>query len=315
MNNITDCDVVNKPRVVATLTTMPGRYDKLIHTVKSLYDQVDIIYLALPPMVRRLKQSYPPLPDEITRYVTIVPTLDDYGPITKLLGALNTEKDPNTLILSVDDDMIYPPDLVEKLVANLQHQPNAVIATGGYTFSNSFFHFMLYHNKFPWLHRWMFPHVPENGKQIEQIYGCSGVLYRRAYFPDNGVKELLLKSQENIDNFLNDDVVISAWLARNHIPVYIFNNFSPCQEMNTIRDGNELSYIPFKMYYSMHRAYQHLQEWGFNYLSLDHSFSDSIFGTILIILFLLIFIIFLISLVLYLRKRHRKTVNKNNNIE
>jgi hypothetical protein len=305
---------VKRQRVVATLTTLPGRYEKLIHTIASIKDQVDCVYITLPQKVKRLQQTYPDFPEEISKYVKFVKVGKDYGPITKILGALYREYDADTLIVSIDDDMIYPADLVSKLIANLQHQPKAVITTGGYSFCGSFIHFMLYHNKFPWLHNVTFPHVKETGRQIEQLYGCSGVLYRRSYFNNETLQELLNKSQETYDLFLNDDVVISAWLARNNIPIYVFPNFTPCVELNSVRDGNELSYIPLKMYYSMHRAYNYLYEWGFNKINIEHSFTDSIFGMLIVIIVLFLLFVFFCILVWQITRNYKKPLPNSENL-
>jgi hypothetical protein len=40
---------------------------------------------------------------------------DDWGPATKLLGALLLETDPDTVIITVDDDMMYNHNMVEWL--------------------------------------------------------------------------------------------------------------------------------------------------------------------------------------------------------
>jgi hypothetical protein len=45
-----------------------------------------------------------------------VNTCDDYGVLTKSLATLEIETDPETLIVVVDDDMVYQPRVVEGLV-------------------------------------------------------------------------------------------------------------------------------------------------------------------------------------------------------
>ena len=298
-------------RVVATLTTLPGRYEKLKEALLSLHAQsrpLDAIYLTLPAKVTRLNLTYPPLPESITKLCTIVNVPIDYGPITKLLGALTKEDDPNTLIISVDDDMIYAPDLVGKLLSNAQLQPRSAIASGGYTFNHSFCHFMLYHNKFPWLNGWTFPHVPADGKRVEQLYGCSGVLYKRSYFEN--YDKLIALSQLTNDTFLNDDVVISAWLAKQKIPIYVFPNFSPCQELNKERDGNELSYVSSRMYFSMQRAYKQLEKY-FASFPMQTSFTDSLFGTIVAIVVFILLLLLLIVITIYITY-NREPINNSN---
>ena len=45
---------------------------------------------------------------------------DDWGPATKLIGALLLEKDPNTVIITLDDDMVYHRDTVKWLSTHMQ---------------------------------------------------------------------------------------------------------------------------------------------------------------------------------------------------
>ena len=58
---------------------------------------------------------------------------DDWGPATKLIPALLQELSPQTLILAVDDDTIYPPDLVANLLAWHERRPDAALGLRGWT--------------------------------------------------------------------------------------------------------------------------------------------------------------------------------------
>ena len=51
------------------------------------------------------------------------------GPITKLLSTLEDESDPNTAIIIVDDDTIYPRDMIEKYVRVSVSDPSYVVAS------------------------------------------------------------------------------------------------------------------------------------------------------------------------------------------
>lgn len=289
-------------RVVATLTTLPGRYDKLVQTLQSLHRQthpLDAIYLTIPPRIERLNITFPPLPSSITTQCTVVSVPHDYGPLTKLLGALTREEDPDTFIVSVDDDIIYPPDMVEKLLANSAHHPGSVTTVGGYSFNGSFCHLTLYQNKFPWINGFTFPHLPITGRRIEQVYGFSGVLYQRSHLAD--YQEWVTLAQSDRDLFLNDDVVISGGLARRKIDIYTYPNFTPCVEQNETRDGNELSYVPTRMYLSMQRAYRRIYQWGFAHHPLPPpSFTDSPFGFVVALIILLLVIMIAIAVTWYI---------------
>src|SRR5208283_4172050 len=114
-------------RVVATCTTLPDRYDMLYRTLCCLQNQdyaLDAIYLSLPYEAKRLNKSYPELPNKIKDLCKVI-RCDDYGPISKLYGALITETDPDTIIISVDDDCIYPLNLVSQLLHHHIAYPNS----------------------------------------------------------------------------------------------------------------------------------------------------------------------------------------------
>ncbi len=40
---------------------------------------------------------------------------DDWGPATKLIGTLLLEKDPKTVIITLDDDMVYHRDTIDPI--------------------------------------------------------------------------------------------------------------------------------------------------------------------------------------------------------
>ncbi len=45
----------------------------------------------------------------------------DWGAGTKLLGALTLEHDPDTILITFDDDMVYHADTIKWLAAHLGH--------------------------------------------------------------------------------------------------------------------------------------------------------------------------------------------------
>ena len=53
---------------------------------------------------------------------------DDWGPATKLIGALLLEKDPETVIITLDDDMAYHKDTVKWLATHMQ--PDIALSFG-----------------------------------------------------------------------------------------------------------------------------------------------------------------------------------------
>ena len=103
-------------RVVVTLSTLPHHLDWLEPTLNSLLAQTvkpDAIVLAVPEISRRTGQPYGEV--RVPKGITVLRTKTDYGPLTKLLPALMEEADPDTIVISVDDDKVYAKDLVQRL--------------------------------------------------------------------------------------------------------------------------------------------------------------------------------------------------------
>ena len=117
--------------VIVSLTTTPARIDNLLPTINSLLVQTLTprhILLNVPKRSKRFDTSY-----VVPAYLYNIPGVvinrcHDYGPASKLLGALDRYKDPNTIIITVDDEYMYPANLVETLVA--AHEVNQHAAFG-----------------------------------------------------------------------------------------------------------------------------------------------------------------------------------------
>lgn len=207
-------------RVVISLTTVPGRYDKLLNTLSYLKQQdypVSAIYLTIPEVSKRFNTAYPEPPQAIKDLVTVVRIQKDYGPICKIIGALLNEPDPNTLIVTCDDDIVYSPNLVSSLVRESKKHPNAAIGGSGLFLSGGL-SFYSYHCHSVYHRNFMLDfHVPDHGRDVEILCGFSGVLYPRSAFPEaeteEDLYELLNYTNYSKDIFLNDDVLLSAWMS------------------------------------------------------------------------------------------------------
>jgi hypothetical protein len=113
-------------RVVATLTTIPSRAGSIAPTLRALVDQdepLDAIWLWAPAAARGRLPALPP-GVEVREH-------PDLGPATKLLPALRVAA-PDTLLIAVDDDVIYPRDLVARLLAAHRVRPEAALGLRGW---------------------------------------------------------------------------------------------------------------------------------------------------------------------------------------
>lgn len=120
--------------IVVCLTTTPSRIAFIDDVLCSLMAQTvrpSRIRLHLPDYSLRENRIYH-LPPELKdlRSLEIV-HCDDHGPATKLVPALR-ELPADQRIVVVDDDMVYPPGMLETLEASARAHPDTVCAMSGW---------------------------------------------------------------------------------------------------------------------------------------------------------------------------------------
>ena len=128
----------NNPRrseIVICLTTLPSRLPEIEGTLKSLLYQSyapAAIRLHLPKVSRREGVAYE-VPDWLRALssVELVECDKDYGPATKFIPAL-LECPPAQPLLIVDDDKLYPPDLVAHFDALATEHPETALGSSGW---------------------------------------------------------------------------------------------------------------------------------------------------------------------------------------
>lgn len=296
---MSDSNEVNHVRVVATYTTLPSRYDVLKRSIQSLQSQtykLDAIYLAIAKKAARLNKEYPPIPEDIASMCTIVNIDTDYGPITKIYGALVSETDPNTVIFSCDDDVLFEPNHVEKLVQYHKIYPKSAICGTGALISRGLPFISIvstvkpYHT-YAWKRFTGFD-VDKNGRKIDLLFGVAGVLYTRGMFPSNDklYDEILQYSLIDDSIFHNDDVLISGYLSKQNIERRVFLDIPA---INHVNGQDALSGNLFKMITRLNTSIYKVKEFGFFPTMEPLSLDETPAGRGVIIIILLIIIIFL----------------------
>jgi hypothetical protein len=114
-----------KLRVVVTMTTIPSRIDNISQVVDNLLAQTyafDKLCLYVPDVCARQDLEYK-IPDclfDISRRdprFVVRKIATDYGPATKILPAMIEFGVKNTVLISVDDDVILEEHAIEELMA------------------------------------------------------------------------------------------------------------------------------------------------------------------------------------------------------
>lgn len=296
-------------RIVGSLTTIPGRYNKLKRTLKSLEAQdikLDAIYLGIPERSRRLNIEYPTIPDDIKELCTIVPCAHDYGPLTKIAGALQMEQDPETIIITFDDDVIYSPNLVATLLTRHKEFPQSAIGSSGILLGYGFpFYSTVNNGNNSWNSLTGFA-IPEKGRSVDILCGFSSVLYIRKFFPHaNNLHEDFLKLPlSDNDVYFNDDVMISAYLSAHNIERRIVPKVPPPNDGKVFDleidgpDGNEISFDKMKFLRRFRQAVTKVREWGFFATTQPVALGETVGGHILIGAIIIILLVLAIAMFL-----------------
>lgn len=207
-------------RIVATLTTIPNRISSIKPTLQSIVNQsvkFDAVYLNIPYISKKQDANYI-IPSDISDYAHII-RCEDYGPITKLFGALVTEKSPDTIIITFDDDVIYPESLVEKLLTKHKNSPNVAIGSAGIKLGTFPFYISTTNNEHSKNSHWY--NFNTKGEEVDIIIGTSGVLYKREFFPPiDNIADILKYKDMNLPK--EDSVVISGYLSEHDIRRWVY---------------------------------------------------------------------------------------------
>lgn len=198
---------------VVTLTTIPNRLinDHINGTkscIKSLCEQSYKNYeihfnipnnfrltgeeLVIPNWLKDYENTY--------NHLKIFRT-EDHGPVTKILPTLKRITTPNTVIIVVDDDLVYHDDLIQEHILKRQHYPDCAIGYDSLGIkSPPIFHDVRDHYCVS---------VPFDveGKILQHYKSVS---YLRSFFEEDFFKEFL-------DKTTSDDVLMSAYMSKQNI--------------------------------------------------------------------------------------------------
>ena len=191
--------------VVVSLTTIPSRLKHIVPTINSILLQSrppNRIYLNLPDWSKREGRPYR-VPETLKKDKRIVlcRCSEDQGPILKLLPVLEKETDPQTVIVTVDDDTVYPRHTIEKLLKYHDRFPEAALGFRGWRIplsGNFLDRNVLYANQVKRPYR------------VDILSGVSGVLYLRKHFD----VDFFCRAGLPPESFFVDDICISGYLKK-----------------------------------------------------------------------------------------------------
>jgi len=294
-------------RIVASYTTIPNRYNILLQSIISMTNQthkLDAIYLTIPKRASRLNQDYPPIPDSISTLCTVIYIDIDYGPITKMYGALISETDANTVIISCDDDVIFPTNYIESILKHHYNYPRSAICGTGALIGRGLPFISIVSTVKPFQPTNGFTGftLDKNGKCVDLIFGVAGVLYVRNFFPHNDElhNEILQYSLLDQDIFLNDDVLISGYLSKRGIERRVLPNIPVIHHDNSdeLIRKDALSSNAIKMIFRLNSSISKVKQYGFFPTMEPVPLDETPLGRVIIAI-ILIAIIIVLSICLY----------------
>lgn len=117
----------NNKRVIISFTTTPDKLDKIKPMINSILDQtvrVNQILLVFPYKYKDYKYV---LPKYLKDTVNVFPIGREYGKGTKLIPVLLREKESDTIIIALDDNIVYGKDFVETMIDESNKNPGNVL--------------------------------------------------------------------------------------------------------------------------------------------------------------------------------------------
>ena len=198
-------------RVVISMTTSPKRVWEIYKVINALRNQTiqpDLFFINLPVVFKRDGSKFTSIPEFLIRDNIILNFCEDLGPATKIVPTCKSDYiRPDDIIFSVDDDIYYPPELLQLFITYHIMYPNYVISgTSLFTKERP--------KKFGEL------------EDCELLEGFSCVLYKKKWLSDIPL-EMFDKNIVPIYHYLSDDLVLSNYLVMKGIGILTFTRPHP----------------------------------------------------------------------------------------
>lgn len=214
-------DYVEKYGVYASLTSSPSRLKKACVSIAMVLEcpYIRKIYVSLPDKFRN-KEKYRKKDMEFIQNmsdrVVIRRFKNDIGPASKViptLSAFSRGKKRKAIIISIDDDIAYPPTLFNELIYYAVKHPKIV-------FGGSGFRWGYLDTKIDRKQYWPEKKKPRH-PNVDVIEGWGAVAYKRELVDTTMIRKL---ARKNIQCKLSDDLTISYTLAKNKVKRRVINS-------------------------------------------------------------------------------------------
>jgi hypothetical protein len=187
------------------MTTSPKRIvhiEPLLSCITNQTIKPKQIILNLPYVFKRTNTEFDKIPDFIENNPLVrINRCEDIGPSTKILPTATLFSDPETIIISVDDDIEYRSNFIETLLKYSKKHPDAVI-TG-----QSFMRIPPPDDV-----------VDKTAIYAEMVEGYSAVLYKKKFLDFIRIEDLVKYPKFC---YMADDFILSNFLRKHGIPIIV----------------------------------------------------------------------------------------------
>lgn len=205
---------------IITLSTIPSRIKdvgefgimKTLHSlINQEYDGEFEIHFNVPIASHKTQEPYV-IPEKIrdlaaqNSHFKIFDGLEDKGSVSKIFYTLQREQDPDSIIITSDDDLVYHPKMLEEQVKNQEKYPNTAVGYDGFRAERENGE-QLFHDQ-----RDHFVVSVPRDTYVSWLQNYKTVSYRRSFFGEDFYEFALTAPT------WADDLIISSYLGMKKIP-------------------------------------------------------------------------------------------------
>jgi len=210
MKNKTDIS----PRIIVSMTTSPKRIYHLKDTIDSIMNQtveVDYIHINLPKVFKRDNTKFTKIPNFLLENKKVILNVcEDIGPATKIVPTIKSDFIVHSdIILSIDDDIYYPNNLVETyLYYHCMYSDCVLTGTS-----------LFYKDETKGKYK-------DSLVECELLEGFSCVLYKKKHLEDIPL-DIFDKTKVPIYHYLADDLVLSNYVLKKNYKILALTRDDP----------------------------------------------------------------------------------------
>lgn len=196
-------------KIILTMTTIPNRligesFKLVIDRLTTLSYKNYELHLNIPYINKKTNEEYI-IPKWLSNYNSNnlkIYRCDDYGSITKILPTILRITDPEQIIITVDDDLLYMDGFIEYHLKKRKYYVDDAIGFAGISAIDGYCHFCT---------------TIDKDVRIKILEGYKTVSYKRKFFGDD--------FEEFVKGSWADDITLSAYMGKNNIKKYVVNYY------------------------------------------------------------------------------------------